>query len=398
MQLLKIAYRNSWRNKRRTLITAGAIFIALFVALLIRSLQVGTYASMIEESIGRVSGYIQIQNPNYFYDPSIDNALELSDTLQQRIMQTAGVKAIMPRIETGGLAAYQKTSRPVMVTAYTGILAHTRLLSGTLLTEKDSGILLSDKLATYLGVTVGDTLTLLGQGYHGTSAAGLFPVRGLIKSPSLQLANKLIYMQLPTAQHWLGMGKQVSYIAINLHEQKELSAVQQQLSNALNPADYVVKNWSELFPSLHQAITSDEQSGLFIIGLLYLIIFLGVVGTVMMMVNERKREFSMLYALGMRKRLIKQTLLIEMSIIGLLGIFTALLIGLPIIAYYTLHPIVLTGSTAQAYMEMGFEPIMPAGGFDTYILHQLSIVFLMVLLACYIPIRQIRKIQGTHKA
>ena len=101
---------------------------------------------------------------------------------------------------------------------YLEIIGHTSKFPGSYLTPDDDGVLISDRLSKFLRLDVGDTLILLGQGYHGATAAGLYPVRGIVRIPNPELDNKLIYMNLPFAQIFTGLGKRVTTLAINLDD------------------------------------------------------------------------------------------------------------------------------------------------------------------------------------
>jgi len=463
MNLIKLAGRNIWRNKRRTLITAASVFAAVFFALFIRSMQLGTYAAMIDQSVGKVSGYLQVQHEDYFDDPSLDNSMEYSIELVSKISELNGVVSAVPRIETGVLASSGKKSKPVLITGINPedeynmsnperLLIKYRLSNsaiealkndipftdeqllkldelkdavynridyiqvdlniadkdfenykpaiekhckqkGTFLTKNDNGVLVADKLATYLKVEVGDTLVLNGQGYFGVSAAGLFPVKGIIKSPSPQLNNKLIYMANPTAQDLFGMNNRVNYLAINIKDKDALLEIQGQIAEILGSEDYVVKNWQELFPETYNSIQGDNEAGLAIVFILYFIIFFGILGTVMMMVNERKREIGVLNAVGMQKQKLKINMLIEMLIIGILGVAAGLIITVPIILFLTYNPIEFSGVTAKTFEELGYAPTMPAAGIGSYMLIQIVVVFVMITVASYIPLRKINKMK-----
>ena len=114
--LIKIAWRNLWRNRRRTLITASSIFFAIFFAVTMRSFQNGTYDHMIKQAIEAYSGYIQVQNADYFDDPSIDNVFEPTSELMAKIQADPNVKIAVPRIESFALASTGNLSKGVLIT------------------------------------------------------------------------------------------------------------------------------------------------------------------------------------------------------------------------------------------------------------------------------------------
>lgn len=462
-KLITMAWRNCWRNKRRTLITAASIFFALFFAIIMRSFQLGTYGHMIKQSIEMFSGYLQVQHPDYFDDPSLDNTLEINDTVLFSLSKHPGVKEVAPRIETFALASTGPLSKGVaiigidpemerkisnpehflikykldsarvhkiignklfndaqkkLLESHIGsVFTDVHRLAGDLLmtdeqlneftnlanrelnyasqflVQNDAGVLLSYKLALYLKVNVGDTLILMGQGYQGQSATGLFVVKGLVKVPAPDLDNKLVYMDIHSVQSFLNLDNRATSLIVNLDDPKQMVALQNSLQKDWAKTKYEVKNWQEINPTLKQQIEGDNTSGKIFVGVLYLIIFFGIFGTVLMMVSERKREFGVLVAIGMRRRLLMIVLVIEMFFIGLMGTVGGLLSSVPIVIWFNKFPIRFTGEMAKMYEDMGFDPTMPTALIESYFGWQALVILLMVLIACYIPLRKIKRLK-----
>src|SRR5688500_9161400 len=113
--LIQLAWRNVWRNKRRTIITVSSIFFAVLLALFMRSMQLGSYENMIRNSVELYSGYIQIHRAGYWDDKSINNMMEVTDSLMTRVSGTSHVKLCIPRLETFVLAASNEISKGVLV-------------------------------------------------------------------------------------------------------------------------------------------------------------------------------------------------------------------------------------------------------------------------------------------
>ena len=268
-------------------------------------------------------------------------------------------------------------------------------IPGNYLTEDDKGVLISDRLAKYLELFIGDSLILLGQGYHGSTAAGIYPVRGLVRIPNPELDNKLIYMNISEARYFSGLGNRVTTLAINLDDNSEenMLAYQKKLNTALAGSDITVRNWMEFNKVLKQQIDGDNHSGQAFMGLLYFVIFFGIFGTVLMMIHERKREFGVLVAVGMQKTRLAIVFMYEMVLIGLLGVISGTVVSLPLLYYYHVNPIHLRGDLAQVMIDYGFEPVMPLLWIDKYMLWQGIIVAIMVILSCIYPLRKIFKLK-----
>jgi ABC-type lipoprotein release transport system permease subunit len=462
---LKIAWRNLWRNKRRTIITSASVFFAVFFAVIMRSYQLGSYDHMILNFIESYSGYLQVQHVKYQDNPSVDYSFLYSDSLAVAISGINNVVSVAPHIESFALASSGTQTKGVAVLAIdpekerkfsnpenklvkyriskesltrlkglsgiptvildkiennlgnsyssssrleldlgistndskqylTEILKYITVPNG-FLSNDDKGILVSVRLADYLKVTIGDTVILMGQGYHGSSAAGVFPVRGIIKMPSPDIDNKLIIMVIPTAQKFFDAEGKITSLSVNLTSktQRIMSGAQRKINMLLTDKNTVARTWEELNPVLVQQIQGDSQTGIATLGMLYFIIFFGIFGTVLMMIAERTREFGVLVSIGMQKKRLKRIVLIEMSLLGAIGLIAGLLASSPVILYFYYFPILLKGDMGKMMEDYGWDAVMPAAWFGPYFYWQAVIVGLMVLLATLYPLRKIGKLK-----
>ena len=193
---LKLAWRNIWRNKRRTLITIASIFFAMFFALIMRAIQLGSYGHWADSIVESFTGYIQVHKAGYWDDRTIDNSLTADPSVKEQIMAMENVSAVIPRLESFALASSGEKTKGVLVV---GIdpemekgLTHPdqKISEGRYLDDQTAGALVSRRLAEFLNIGIDDTLTLISQGYHAATAAGLFPVIGIIDMPNPDLVYK----------------------------------------------------------------------------------------------------------------------------------------------------------------------------------------------------------------
>jgi ABC-type lipoprotein release transport system permease subunit len=168
---------------------------------------------------------------------------------------------------------------------------------------------------------------------------------------------------------------------------------QDEMNKEITDPDLVVKNWMEFNKVLQQQIESDNQSGKAFMALLYFIIFFGIFGTVLMMIHERKREFGVMVAIGMRKTRLAIIFVYEMFLMGILGVFAGTAVSLPFLYYYHVNPVRIRGEMAQIFEDFGMEPVMPLEWIDMYVLWQGIIVALMVVLSCLYPLRKVYKLK-----
>jgi len=260
------------------------------------------------------------------------------------------------------------------------------------LKPNDDGVLIGDRLSRYLKLNIGDSIVLMGQGYHGVSAAGIYPVRGIVKVASPELDNKLVYMSIQEAKKFLGFDNQITALVINLTNNDEMLETQSELKASIGDGNFVIKNWQETMPTLKQQIESDNVSGQVFLFILYVIVFFGIFGTVIMMVAERKREFGVMIAIGMKRKKLTRIVNIEMIFLGVMGGVTGMLVTIPILLYGHYHPMKFTGDMARMFEDMGFAPVMPMALFNSYFYVQGMIILVMILVVCLVPISSIRKL------
>jgi ABC-type lipoprotein release transport system permease subunit len=461
----KIAWRNLWRNRRRTIITSASVFFAVFFVVIMRSYQLGSYDYMISGFIESYSGYLQVQHVKFQDNPLIDNSFSYSDSLAAAISGVDKVVSVAPHIESFALVSSGTQTKGTVVLAidpdkekkfsnpenklvkfrithetidllkgsgnippavlkeleknigvsyssrarlelelglsttdnelYISEILNSCKMSNGFLTNDDKGVLVSDRLASYLKTTIGDSLILMGQGYHGASAAGIFPVRGIIKMPVPEIDSRLIIMTIPAAQKFFDSDGMITSLSVNLtsRSHRTMKAAKNNIHSLLPDKNMVTKTWEELNPLLVQQIQGDSQSGMAMLALLYFITFFGIFGTVLMMVAERKREFGVLVSIGMQKRKLKSIITIEMLLLGSVGLFCGLAASTPIILYFHYSPILLRGDLAKMMEDYGWDAIMPTAGIGPYFYWQAVIVGIMVLLATLYPLRKISKLK-----
>jgi putative ABC transport system permease protein len=268
-------------------------------------------------------------------------------------------------------------------------------VSNGFIADEDNGVLVSDRLASYLKVNIGDTVILIGQGYHGASAAGMFPVRGIIKMPSPDIDNKLVIMTIPTAQKFFDAEGKITSLSVNLTSKSNriMNEVQKKINSLLVDNNTVTKTWEDLNPVLVQQIQGDSQTGIATLAMLYFIIFFGIFGTVLMMISERTREFGVLLSIGMQRKKLKIIIGFEMFLLGSIGLIAGLLLSSPVILYFYYNPILMRGDLGKMMEDMGWEAVMPTAWFGPYFYWQAAIVAIMVLLATLYPLRKISKLK-----
>lgn len=398
---LKLAWRNIWRNKRRTLITIASIFFAIFFALIMRSVQLGSYSNMIDNVVETYTGHIQIHKNGYWNDKTINNTFQPKENLIDNIEKIENVTTAVPRLESFALGSSGPQTKGVFVVgvepqkedSLTNI--SNRIIKGNFLNNNSKGVLLAENLAKYLEMTVNDTIVLISQGYHGISAAGKYPIRGILHFPTPEYNNSMVYMSLNQCQELYSAYGMLSSLAIGLKDNNNIEITLSDINKLTNDKGIEIMTWKKMLPELVQQIEVDNAGGIIMLGILYIIVAFGIFGTVLMMTAERRKEFGVMIAIGMQKTKLSVIVVYEMILLGIIGIITGVIGALPIILYYYKNPIRLSGEAAKTMENFGIEPLMPAAWQIDYFLNQGFIVFIIMLIAIVYPIISISKIKVT---
>ena len=397
--LIKIAWRNVWRNKRRSFITIAAIFIAIFLSIFMRSLQLGMYDNMIKNVVGSFSGYVQLHSKGYWEDKNIDNSYEVSESVLNDIKRIDGVSNIIKRLQTGVLSSNNKLSKFLYVT---GIEQEDekkltdwskRLIQGTLLNNNRSSIIVAKGVAKYYDAKVGDSIILIGQGYHGMQAVGIFPIQGIIDMKNPNLNNMSVFMPLKVAQDFVSAKNRITNLVIDKEKYFDEIKIAKEVKSKVEIQSRDVMTWKEMTPELDQLIEADNAGGILIIIILYMIVSFGIFGTVLMMTQERLYEFGVLISIGMKKSKLMITLIFETIFLTLIGVFIGFIASRPIINYFHYNPLRLFGSAAAQLESAGFEPVLPfMNTYDIPFTHGL-IIIIISLITCIYPIIIISKLK-----
>ena len=400
-----LAWRNLWRNKRRTLIAASSVLFAVLLSLLMRSMQRGYYDYMIDASVRMYTGYIQVHGKEYWEKRSLEESMTIDESRINEISKIEGVSHLAKRLETFSLLSYGKITKVAQVVGIdpesedqlTNLKS--KVIEGSYLNDSSKGILLAQGLAELLNAQVGDTVVIYGQGYHGVTAAELIKVEGIIKFTLPEQNKSFSYLTLSQAQWVFSAPKRLTSLSIMIDRPKRLEEVNSRvkeifgITDGMSNEEYEVMTWEELSPELVQSIQIDNAQGIIMLGILYLVIAFGIFGTIMMMTAERVKEFGILISVGMKKWKLYVVTAMETFFISFIGVLAGGIISLPILIYFVNNPIPLTGEYAEAILAWGFEPILPFAIYPGMFFAQMWTVLAIALLSAFYPMNFIRKLK-----
>ncbi|PKH08103.1 FtsX-like permease family protein [Moritella sp. Urea-trap-13] len=359
--ILTFAWRNLWRHKTRTWLTISAMVFSNVLLVFMFSLQSGTYNMMINNSLDVFSGHLQLQDRRYLDQPKQRYDINHVSQLAMQIRQALSSDAVSIRGSAFSLLSSESRSFGAQVIGvqpafdqYTSTISGV-VKQGRYLTSSDTdAIILGRILAKNLKLTVGDTVTLLGSDREGSIAAGVVTVVGIFSSGMPALDRNIAQISLPYFQSLFYSENRANYIVIKTADPLALSHAKNIIAPLLDAIatkdpqqQLVLRDWDALQPGIKQAIQADIGGAIFMYFILILLVSFSVMNTQLMSVLERTREFGTMMALGLRPSNISRLIMLETSVMALIGLVLGVAIGMAITVY-----LYFNGLTYEGMEEM----------------------------------------------
>jgi ABC-type lipoprotein release transport system permease subunit len=363
-RLISMAWRNIWRNKRRTLITISAVVFAVSIAVFSWCIALGEHEQMINDALKLFPGHIQVHARGYWEDKTIYNSFKPSEELIATLSADERVRAVTMRLSVDSLISSDtNTSGVVLVgvdpkTEFSEI--RNKIVEGEFLAPGDTrSIVVGESLARNLNVSIGDELVILTQAYDGSIGAQIFTVSGVFRGGSQEFDRGLALVNLEAADYLLSMYGLVTELTVMLKENRFTDEVAEEMARGLDPEAYEVMPWEELIPDLVQFVELDNVFGYIYYVMILIVVIFGIMNTILMAVMERYREFGVMMALGTKPERIVSLILTESAMIALVGIAVGNLLGFAVSYYYTQVPIDLS-AYSKSMESFGINPLLYA--------------------------------------
>ncbi len=360
--MFKLAWRNIWRNKGRSAISIAAVMFCVIFAVVLRSFQVGVWENMTHEIVANNFGYLQLHQRGFWADQTLDNSLDLASIENAAFTDHPEVTGTIPRIESFSLVSTGEGTKGTLVMGIDpeqelpGLQLENYMLEGENFGPEDHSIVVAEGLADFFNLSVGDTLLFIGQGYHAATAYGRFPVSGIARMRNPELNKQLVLMPFAAAQQMYNLDYRATTVVLALEEGADYKEVGADLLATMDTSALELLTWEELFPEIIQTIEADMAGGQIFVTILYVIISFVLLGTVIMMVAERQREFGILVSIGMRKSKLAVVTVLENLMLTMGGALLGMALVKPVQFYFKYHPIDLSGQLQEAVEQFNFEP------------------------------------------
>ena len=396
---LKLSLRNVWRNPRRTGLTLAATVFAVFLVVVFVAMADGVHGKMIEDGVRLASGHVQVAGRGWLEHRTLEYSLRASAELDAALRATPGVRGVAPRVRNAGLLSHGDATQGVMLLGVDP--ARERIVSafpervreGAFLPRAQASgarpIVLGARLAENLRVGLGDRVLLYSVAYTLENAYDLFEVSGTLHLPDPALERGLALIRLDDAQEFFVLGERVSELALLANNAPAVPAIVAELEKNLPPATRAtleINPWNAVMPELEQFILIDDAGMYVLLLILIIVVGFGILNTILMSVLERQRELGVLLALGLRPAVIFRMVYFESMLLAAGGLALGVLLALPVVAWFSAHPIAFSGAEMEAMAELvGMEPVVSFELRKTTLPFVSATIFLVAALAAFYP-------------
>jgi len=342
MLSLRMAWRNLWRNQRRTWLTTSAMIFSNVLLIFMISLQFGSYDMMIDNTLRSFSGHIQVQQQGYQENPKLRSSIAGITALTEQIRTVVPDASVTARATGFALASSEQRSLGIQVvgvqpehepgvSTFPGLVSKGRFLQD----EQAAEIVVGAVLARNLKAGIGDELTLLGTGRDGSFAAGVVTIVGIFDSGSPDVDRSLAEVPLGYFQETFAMEGHGNAIVLALDSLNHIPSALISINAVIQDReDLTALDWNLLQPGLKQAIQADFSSAWFMYGVLIILVAFSVTNTQLMSVLERTREFGVITALGIKPVKLANLVMLETALMALIGLILGLILGGLVAAYF----------------------------------------------------------------
>lgn len=390
--IFPLAWRNLWRNSRRSMLTMLAIFVAVFSMVVLGAFMRAWGNSSVIETINNLTGHGQIHQVNYLDDPNVDHRISHLPNSLKVALQSNNIRQYAKRVRVPAMLKTERESAPVELYGIEpqqedglSFIANSVVQGHYFNSNNQRGIIIGEKLAARLQTKLGRRLVVMSQGADGQIKERGLTIIGLFHGQA-NLEKSVVFISLTQAQTLLGIGSDFSELVYRLPDEENAEQVAQHLQ--AKAGNLQVKSWNELQP-FAKAMLEMSNATIFIwIIVSFGVVSFGLINTLLMAVFERMREFGLLQALGMKPRWLLLQLLLESSIMVGLATIIGLVAGVLLILAFA-NGINLglgasyLGSAQLVYPKVDWQEIGMIG---------ISVILLGLLASLYPAIKAAREV------
>lgn len=396
MKIGKIAWRNLWRRKRRTLITGISIGFGVMLAVTFTGTGDYGYTNMINTSAIMGMGHVTIEPHGYNQTPSLDKRLRKTGQIRERVLALPGVSDAIVRIM--GQAMFASASKtiggvfmgidPAQESPEHNLLIRS-LVQGELLSGKDSrGVVVGSKMAEKLNLRIGKKLVYTTTDVSGEIVSEIARVTGIFKTGVNEVDGGMVLLPINSVRATLNYdAHDATLLAVIINDQRYAERMRDKISLTEEDPQIEVLSWQQTQPEMAGVITMDRSGNYISQFLIGLLIAAGILNTLLMSVLERTREFGVMMAVGMSPRTLFMLVVVESLWLAIIGIVIGIIITAPWYAYLYYVGLDFSGAIGENSSAGGIllDPLIRIRLYKESIIAILTGVFSLTLLAGLYP-------------
>ncbi len=404
---VKMAWRNIWRNPRRSILTMTAIAFACLLLVFMLSFQFGSYDTMINSAVKIHTGHLQVQAKGYQDKRTMRLVVPDPGAIGSILEKTPGIDAYTYRANAFSLVSSEERTYGIVVIGIdpareANVSTLKKVIrQGSYLSEGDTNqALLGELLAKNLQVGLGDELVVIGQGRDGSVAATVVEVKGTYNSGQDEFDRSSIHIPLKHFQDVYAMRGGVHEVVALGKSLGAIPAIRKTVEDTIENDDpknlLVVLDWIDLMPGLIEGIKLDLISGLILYCILILVVAFSILNTFLMAVFERTKEFGVMMAIGTTPGRLTKLLLLESITMTVIGIVVGIIAGCLITWYFQVHGIAISGMS-EVLRQFGIpERMYPQLSFLSVTIGPTLVLFITSLTALYpaLRVRRLRPVEA----
>jgi ABC-type lipoprotein release transport system permease subunit len=360
----KIGFRNLARNRWRSSLTLAGIAISVAFMVWILGFMEGWLVEMVRGATAVETGQVQVHTAAFAESPRADRSFTLEPSMLQDLRAVDGVESVAPRIRLFGLIGHEEKSQVAQIMGVDPILETTTtpiadgLESGRWLTDDPPPypapreVVLGTGVARQLRVGIGDELVIFFEAADGSLGNDLLVVVGIVRTGSSAVDRSAVYMNLADTQYLAALDGEIHELTIRtrnlIRAEETRDAVAASLGAGTDIPDgpdgedppndvLVTRAWQQIMPSIDQMLSLSRQSYFVTYLLIYLVAAVGILNTQRMSALERRREFGVLMAIGMRPRRMFRMILTESMVMGTVGGILGTILGVAVTWYHSVR-------------------------------------------------------------
>jgi len=383
----KIALRNIFRQRRRTLLTVLTMMGGFTLSSISIAWQDGAYNDIIDQFTKTRLGHIQIHQTEYTDNPKLQRNIRDSADLGRSLDTVERIEAWAPRIFAAGIASVDEKSAgaqikgidPLRENAATGFDA--RVTLGRPLSPGPGSyeVLLGLGLSRRLSAEIGDELVILSQGADGSLANDLYKVVGIVESGDRTTDQSTLYLHIGDAQELLVLEGRVHEVVVMADGPKRLFRLTDEIGAAIERDDLLVQPWQVYAKSFYEAMKKDQSGNWIAIFVIMLVVSVGVLNTILMSVLERRREYGLLVAIGTTPREIFGLVVTEVFVMSWVSVAIGVVVSLAVNYWLTQHGVSLP--EAMSFEGVDFQKMYAEINRRSYVIPAITVVVSAMIVA-----------------